>query len=411
MASFSKGNLKAGLDSVRNAKLRSFWTCLGVIIGVASVITVVSIGEGIKAQVGGQIHHMGANIITVRPAQIRTGTGLNNSSASVLSGFNVTGSLTAADLATVKTVDGLSASAPLTIVTGTSKGDGPQYSAGFVIGTTSDLPGLLNQSLSNGVFITDDEAGQNVAVLGQYAAQKMFKEDVPLGRSFTFHGQQFIVQGIFNEFSAAPLSQEINLNNSIFIPNDTAENLTNNTAPTYEILARANTSDKSSVVASQIQHKLDAAHGGQSGITVLSGNQNVSANNDILDLLTRLIAGVAAISLLVGGVGIMNVMLVSVSERMHEIGIRKAIGATNRQILNQFLVESTVLSVIGGVVGILLAVLVDITLRLTTDIQPIINWQIVVLASGVSLLVGVVFGTVPAVKAARRDPIDALRAQ
>jgi putative ABC transport system permease protein len=164
-------------------------------------------------------------------------------------------------------------------------------------------------------------------------------------------------------------------------------------------------------VAASIRKTLDKAHGGQSGFVVVTGNQNLSASNNILNLLTRLIAGVAAISLLVSGIGIMNVMLVSVSERKHEIGIRKAVGATNRQILSQFLMESSVMSLWGGVIGIGLAFLIELVLRLYTDLKPSISWQVVVLATGVSLFVGIVFGTIPAVKAARKDPIEALRSE
>src|SRR6185437_6322582 len=142
---------------------------------------------------------------------------------------------------------------------------------------------------------------------------------------------------------------------------------------------------------------------------VLSGNQNLVASDTILDLLTRLIAGIAAISLLVGGIGIMDVMLVSVTERMHEIGIRKALGATNRQILSQFLIESTVLSLTGGLIGILISLLIDYLLRIFTTLTPEISWQAVVVATVVSFLVGITFGSIPALKAARKDPIDALR--
>ena len=123
-----------------------------------------------------------------------------------------------------------------------------------------------------------------------------------------------------------------------------------------------------------------------------------------------MITGVAAISLLVGGIGIMNVMLVSVAERVHEIGIRKAVGASNKQILSQFVIEASVLSLIGGVLGIGLAILINVLLRLFSDLKPVISWQIVVIAIFTSLLVGVLFGTFPALKAARKDPIDALRA-
>jgi putative ABC transport system permease protein len=408
MNSLTRGHLKAGLDSVRGAKLRSFWTMLGVIIGVTSVITIVAIGEGVKQQVEGQIHHFGDNLISVRPAQLGTTTG---NGLGGISGLNVSAPLTSHDITVVKRTKGVAANAPLTIAPGTVHYDGGVYKSGLVIGTTADLPSLLNHSLAYGTFFSDEDAGTNVAVLGHEAAEQMFDIDVPLGRSFNFHGQNFIVRGILNQFTTTPLSQQADFNKAIFIPVDVAQSLTKNTAPTYAILARATQSKQTDQVAGKIRQSLISAHGGQGGFEVLSGNQNLVASDSILNLLTRLIAGIAAISLLVGGIGIMNVMLVSVAERMHEIGIRKAIGATNRQIMSQFMIESTVLSLAGGIIGVILSLLIDVGLRLSTDLKPVINWQIVVLATVVSLLVGIIFGTVPAVKAARKDPIDALRAQ
>jgi ABC-type antimicrobial peptide transport system permease subunit len=410
-SSIAYGHLKSGIASVRSTKLRSFWTMLGVVIGVASVITVVSIGAGIKQQISGQIHHFGKNLVTVRPAQLQGGTNAGSSGLGLISGLSTGGSLTSRDISTVTSVHGIAASAPLTALNGSMSGDRGRYNDGFAIGTTSDLPSLLNQSMAYGSFFTDEDNGTNAAVIGQHASDAMFNVDVPLGRSFTFHGQRFIVRGIFNQFTAAPLNHGLDFNNAVFIPNDVAESLSNKTAPTYEILLRPSDAEQTTAVAANIRQALAKTHGGQDGFSVLSGNQNLAASDSILGLLTKLIAGVAAISLLVSGIGIMNVMLVSVSERKHEIGIRKAVGATNRQILSQFMIEASVLSLWGGIIGIGLAFLIDITLRILTDLQPSISWQIVVLASGVSLLVGVVFGSVPAFKAARKDPIEALRSE
>lgn len=407
----SQGQLKAGVDSVRAAKLRSFWTMLGVIIGVTSVITVVGIGEGVKQQISGQIHQLGNNLITIRPAQLQTGSSSSASQSSLLSGLSISGPLSSTDIATVATSPGVAESAPLTITGGTVKAAYGVYNKGFVIGTSDFLPSLLNQSLAYGNFFNSQNDGDNVAVLGQDASNNMFNETVPLGRSFLFHGQPFIVVGIFNEFTTTPLSQQANFNNAIFIPNSVAENLTNSTAPSYEILARPTVAAKTAKTAASIRARLNTAHGGQSGLDVLTGNQNIVANDSILELLTRLIAGVAAISLLVGGIGIMNVMLVSVAERTHEIGIRKAVGATNVQILSQFVIEATILSFGGGVIGIVLAYLIDLGLRVTTNLEPSISWEIVAGATVVTLLIGIVFGTVPAFKAARKHPIDALRSE
>lgn len=408
------GNIRSGIEVVRSFKMRSFGTMLGIIIGVASVISIIAIGEGIKTQVSGQIHHYGKDIVTIRPLELRLGSkGSSPNDISSLSTFNISSPLTIKDINTVNRVNGVSASAPLTLVSGTVRGDYGVYKNGFVIGTSSSLPSLINQSIEFGSFFnsTDSNNNNNVAILGEAAAEAMFKESVPLGASFTFHNQTFVVDGIFDTFNSTPLSQQTDFNNAIFIPNSIAEAITNNTAPTYEILARASNNKQIGLTASNIKAALNSAHGGYSGLEVITGNENLADNNTILTLLTSLIAGVAAISLLVAGIGIMNVMLVSVSERVREIGIRKAVGATNKQIRNQFIAEATFISLFGGVIGIMLSFLVELGLRLSTDLTPTITWQSVLIATGVSILVGVIFGTIPAIKASTKDPIEALRAE
>lgn len=411
MKTLTRGHLRAGFDSARGAKGRNFWTILGIIIGVTSVITIVSIGQGIKNQVSGQLHNVINNLITVRPAQLQATGGSSTSNLDLFSGTSLSAPLTKRDIQTVQATKGVVGSAPLTVAPGAAQADNGNYKDGFVIGTSHFLPGLLNQSLAYGTFWNDSDEMSNVAVLGQHAAQKMFNVDVPLGHSFTFHGQTFIVDGVFNQFNTAPIGQQVNLNNAIFIPNFVAEDLTNSTAPTYAVMARSDKASQTASLAKTIDRNLARDHGGQGGFQVLSGSQNLTSSNSVLNLLTSLIAGTAAISLLVGGLGIMNVMIVSVSERLHEIGIRKAVGATNRQIMSQFLVESSLLSLAGGILGILLAFLIDLGLRAATNLKPDISWQLVALAGGVALVVGIIFGTIPAIKAARKDPILALRSE
>lgn len=411
MKYWRQGHIKAGIDSLRSARLRSFWTMFGVIVGVASVITIVAIGQGIKQQISGQIHQFGKDIITVRPSQLHTNTESGNKSLNLLAGLTITSPLTYKDIDTVNRSKGVVASAPLTVVPGAVTSENGRYTSGFVLGTSSDLASLMNQSLAYGTFLNHDEGGINAAVIGQHAADMMFKDNVPLGSSFTFRGQTFIVKGIFNQFPLTPLSQQADFNNAIFIPNDVASDITKGTATTYTILVRPDRSKPVSYTVNNVKRALDRAHGGQSGFDVLTASQNMATTDEVLNLLTKLIAGTAAISLLVGGIGIMNVMLVSVAERMHEIGIRKAVGATNRQILNQFLIESSLLTLGGGIIGIAIAGLCVLFIRLATNLTPIITWQVVLLATLVSFLVGIVFGTAPALKAARKAPIDALRSE
>lgn len=407
MKSVTRGNVKTALTAVRGTKWRSFFTMFGIIIGIVSVVTIVGIGEGVKHQINGQINQLGRDLITIRPGRLTDNP--NQNGLDLLAGLTINGSLSRSDVATVQSVDQVNEAVPLSIVSGSPKAENGVYRNSLVIGTDADLPDVLRQSLSYGSFFSPDNDGQNVAVLGESAAEQMFNESVPLGRSFEFRGQQFVVRGIFNQFDAAPLSLEADFNNAIFIPDTTAQQITNNDAPVYEILARPNNPEDTNQTVSAINRSLLNAHGGQGDFTVLKQSESLAATNNILNLLARLVGAVAIISLLVGGVGIMNIMLVSVTERIHEIGIRKAIGATNRQILNQFIVESTVLSVLGGILGVAIAFVIDGLLRLFTDLRPIISWWIVLLAVGVSLAVGIVFGAVPALKAARKDPIDALR--
>jgi ABC-type antimicrobial peptide transport system permease subunit len=310
----------------------------------------------------------------------------------------------------VQNVDGVAAAAPISVTTGKIVRDKIVYKDNLFIGTNGDLPGLLNQSVAYGSFLNYEDEGTNAAVLGDKAAKRLFDEELPLGRTFYYHGEEFVVRGILNEMNTTPLTEQADFNNAIFVSDDIAQKLSNNTAPIYQILARPGDSSKAASVAAKVQSALYRSHGFQDNFKVITGGKDYDNNGTILSLLTQMITGVAAISLLVGGIGIMNVMLVSVAERVHEIGIRKAVGASNKQILSQFVIEASVLSLIGGVLGIGLAMLINVLLRLFSDLKPVISWQIVLVAIFTSLLVGVLFGTFPALKAARKDPIDALRA-
>ena len=408
MARFTKGEIKTAIRMLRRNRARSVLTMFGIIVGVASVVTVVAIGEGIKQQVNTQTERLGKDLITIRPGELlgQSGKSLGN----WLGGPGANGTLQAGDVNVVAHTPGVSSAVPLSIVSGGVISDENNRRAGaLVIGTEPALPGMLRQSLAYGTFFDNTAAASGKVVIGSHVAQELFDEAVPLGQTIRILGQPFIVTGIFSDFQTTPLSVDADFNNAVFISYETAKQMTNNSTPLYEILARPNNVGQTDLIVDRLNGSLLAAHGGQQDFTVLAQSQTITVTDNILNLLTVMIAGVAAISLLVGGVGIMNVMLVSVTERMHEIGIRKAIGATNQQILRQFVVEAAVLSVAGGIVGVLFSFVVEIVLRLLTNLAPIITWQSVVVACVVSIGVGVLFGTVPALKAARKDPISALR--
>jgi len=407
----NRGNLKMALVSLRVARWRNLLTMLGIIIGIVSVVTVVSIGEGVKLQVVQQINHFGKDLITVRPGQVQkrdAATALGNSD--LLFGRTSMSGLTERDLETVKKASHVALVAPLGVVPGTIQVEnGPQLHDNLVLATNADLPGVLNQAVLYGSFFGQDNEQDNVAVIGRHTAQRLFGESVPLGRQFNFRGQTFIVRGVFADFDATPLSSTSDFNDAIFIPYLTADRVTSSPSQLYAILAKPDSAKRTASTISAVNQGLRKAHGGQQDFTVLTQEQTVEASSNVLDLLTMLITGVAAISLLVGGVGIMNIMLVSVTERMHEIGVRKAIGATNHQILAQFVLEATVLSVAGGVIGMVLSLIVDVLLRAYTSLKPVISWEAMAMATVVTIAIGIVFGAAPAIKAARKDPIEALR--
>ena len=404
-----RDDIYLALRTIRYAKTRSFLTVLGIVIGIVSVVTIVSVANGIKSQVSGQINASGKDLILVKPGQLNKSNSSNIlSNLSQLSNSNSISSLTQNDVASVAKTPGLESSTALNIVNGQVKSDNGKYSV-VVIGAGDKFPSLANQKISYGEYLDSSSSDIYQAVIGQNIAYTIFGEKIPLGKSFKFHGETFIVRGVFDQFKSAPLSLNTDFNNAIFIPYQTAQNLTNNTAPIYEIMAKAQNSSSVSSSIKTINQNLLQLHGGIQDFTVLKQSQSLVITSQVLDSITYLISIVASIALVVGGVGIMNVTLVSITERTKEIGIRKAIGATNSQILMQFLIESSVLSLFGGILGVIISFMVDYGLILTTSLSPKISWPILVIAFLLSLSIGIIFGSLPAFKAARKDPILALR--
>lgn len=401
---------KLARESIRSSKWRSLLTMLGIIIGVVSVITIVSIGEGVKRQVSHQISDFGSDLIIIRPGQTvnRDNSG-NVVGLNLFNTFNGTGVLTDNDVKIVTKTAGVKLMAPLATVNGVPSYDGQRFNDGLVIATNQNLPDLLNHDTEFGEFLTTRDEGKDFAVIGQQVAEELFKENVPIGKAIDFRGQRFIVKGVFKKFDATTYAAGADLNKAIFIPYVTGQKINQGSSQVFQILVKPETTDQAKTVQSSIESALTEAHGGQQDFTVLGQDETLAVTNNVLTVLTGLVAAVATISLVVGGIGVMNIMLVSVTERTHEIGIRKAVGATNRQILSQFLVEAIVLSLAGGIIGVLVSVVLNFVLRITTNLEPVISVPVMIIAVFVSFVVGVVFGVTPAIKAARKHPIDALR--
>jgi putative ABC transport system permease protein len=402
-------NIKLAIASLRSARWRSFLTMLGIIIGVASVVTTVSIGEGIKQQVTKQINQLGSDLITIQPGRtvVRDEEG-KIKGVNYLSAVSA-GSFAESDWKAVAKVDGTATVLPFNVVSGLPRVDERTMDGTVVLGATPDVPNMLNQKVEFGTFFNDGDVNKQVVVIGKRVAEQLFQENVPIGKTMQIRGHSFIVRGVFEEFPGSPLIGSTDYNTAIFMPYNVSKVITGDRVEVYQVLVKPTEGKNTDQLVSDVRTSLRAQRGGEEDFTVLKQDENLAVVSSLLNILTRFVAGVAAISLLVGGIGIMNIMLVLVSERTKEIGVRKAVGATNYQIMTQFMTEAAVISVAGGFFGVLASIVANYIIRITTDLTPVITLPIMFISVGVALIVGVVFGTTPAIRAARKDPIESLR--
>lgn len=402
--------LKLAISSIRSARWRSLLTILGIVIGVVSVVTIISLGEGVKQQVSRQINQSGKDLITILPGQrVRRDQTGNIASYNPLASSSGT-SFSDTEFKTLQQLPDIKPVVPFGKVVGLVKTNERSDAGAEVIATTEGLPLVLNEKLEFGAFFTDNEITGNSAMIGRRVAEQLYGEGAPLGKSLTIRDREFIVRGIFEEFdTTATFLPGTDYNHAVFIPYKTGQELMGGTMQLYQILAKPVDPAQLDSSINNLTQSLRQVRAGQEDFTVLKQHENLALTTGILDKLTNLITAIAAISLLVGGIGIMNIMLVSVTERTREIGIRKAVGATNRQILSQFMTEAAVLSLMGGIFGILLSVLTNYLLRIFTDLLPVITIPVMVAVGVGALLLGMVFGIAPALRAARKDPIEALR--
>jgi putative ABC transport system permease protein len=403
-----RGNVKMAVDSIRRTRWRSFLTMLGIVIGIVSVVTIMSIGEGVRRQISRHVNGLSEDVITIRSGKVSTNArdvfdGLNSSFVAGAS------TLTDQDVTSAQATPGVQFVAPISLLTTTPKTETTIYEDAMVMASTPLLKDIVNRPLAYGSFFDPRENNRFLAVIGKRVAERLFGENVPIGRLFTLHGQEFVVRGIFDEFDGNGLNVGVDFNKAIIIPAGVSTNLNGQTPQISEILIKPAEGAPVEALVQDVRRTLNTTHGGEDDFSVLRQRDNVEVVSDTIYYLTLVLAAVAGVSLFVAGIGIMNIMIVSVTERTHEIGIRKAIGATNRQVLNQFLVESSILSLAGGFVGVAAAVLANYFIRIWSPLEPVITWPVMVGGVSIALVIGILFGTAPALRAARKDPIKALR--
>lgn len=402
--------LRSALSAIGANALRSALTMLGIIIGVAAVIAMVAIGAGARERVTGQIKSLGANLAIIQSGNVTQG--------GVRLGAGASSTLTDEDAAAIlKEVEDVTAAAPVIVTRAQAVYAGTNWST-QITATDLDFFNAREWEVAEGRLFEPEELrkGEIVAVIGQTVARNLFGEDSPLDQQFRIRNVPFKVIGVMAPKGQSALGQD--QDDVIFVPLDTGRR---------RIVGRNYARDRS---VQSIMVKFaseEAINPGIAEVTALLRQRHRLTEDQEDDFIVRnlteiantataaattlswLLAAVAAVSLLVGGIGIMNIMLVSVTERTREIGLRLAVGARQSAVLTQFLIEATTLATIGGAAGAALGIAAALTIAHVAGWPSVISIRTILIAVGVSGLIGVFFGFYPARRAARLDPIEALR--
>ncbi len=412
--------LRLAFRALSTNKLRSALTMLGIIIGVGAVITLLSVGRGVQNLVTDQLQSVGTNLLFVVPGSLE-------GSGDPTRGGGNSAELTFADadaLADPLQVPDVTQVAPEVIAPGSVSFGGTTLNLS-ISGVTPTYEDVRNFPVAYGSFVTDSDvdARTRVAVIGTSVAKRLFEDNglYPIGATLKINDVPFKVIGVLEEKGGGGGFGGGNQDEVIMVPITTAlqrlsqRAYNNRGEPLVNLIyAQVVSEDRMDAASEEISNLLRERHNiafqDADDFTVINQQDLLSIFGQITGVLTLFLGAIAGISLLVGGIGIMNIMLVSVTERTREIGLRKAVGAKRRDILWQFLIESVVLSVIGGIFGVVLGVLGALAIsKLQNDLNAVVTPDAVLLATGFSAIVGLFFGIYPATRASRLNPIDALR--
>lgn len=389
-------SFKMSAKSIMGNKGRSALTMLGIIIGVASVIILTGIGNGATSSITDSLSSLGTKMITV--SMSRGGWG------------GSTRSISLADMQKFLDENDDLVEAMSPVISGSVLlKHGAENTTSMFSAYDASYADIKDSNVETGRFISEYDVKNRsyVCIVGSYIVKEYFGGASPIGETVKLNGTPFKIIGTYKELGD---SSESSSDNAVTIPYTTAMRFLKNKNIT-SFYFNATSEETVDVAVSELKAYITKKLGTDSGFNVASVAEMLDTINEIMGTLTAMLAGIAAISLIVGGIGIMNIMTVSVSERIREIGIRKAIGARTTDILLQFLVESAILSSIGGIVGILFGIVLGIGVCKLISIQFVAKLSMILLAFGFSLFIGIFFGIAPAKKAAKLNPIDALRSE
>ena len=407
MAMLLRTHFKLARTSIKENRTRSFLTCLGIAIGVASIILILSLTGSISRLVESEIDDIGADLMVVRPSSTKDSvTGIVEELTSANS-FQKS-SLSIADTDTIKKVENVAAAAPIAISTNSVITEKNSFDSVTVLGTNIDFIKIEALPIKYGAFLTEENSATSV-VLGHTLSLALFNTiNSTIGKTVTIMGEKFMIVGVLDKIDKTISFDNIDYDNALIMDIKSLDKITGSTQ-IQQINIKVSNTDSLESVKETITAALTEQKHGDKNFTVSYGDEITHPASNLFTIVSGMLAIVAGISLVVGGIGVMNIMLVSVAERTHEIGIRKAVGASSRNILIQFLFEALILSTLGGIFGLLLGYVFAFLLSTITPFTPYISWQIIAITFLTTLIIGIIFGIYPAIKAASKDSIESLK--
>lgn len=399
-------HIENAYETLRRNRTRSVLTTLGITIGIASVTCILALSGGVSRMIGAQIAEHSGQLIVVRPGlQSRDPNAIMNPVAQ--QSFS-TSTLTETDVAELSKLEGIETAVPVMTINGTLKSSSETVSDNVILATTPDFATIAGVKMRTGQFL-DSVTDNSTAVVGEQLAIDLFGTNTPVGQTFTLRNETFTVIGVIRQ-SQNPINyNNVDLNNAAVVSFERGKLFHQGRAQIQQIDLLAKKDSSVGEVRQRVEQKLLQQHLGERDFTVASGDEISRPTNALFTALTQVLTAIAAISLLVGGIGVMNIMLVGVAERTREIGIRKAVGASNGTIVTQFLIESLLMSLLGGILGYCLGYLAAFALSTFLYFAPAFTWVTAGMAFAMAVLVGVLFGLYPALKASRKDTIESLR--